>query len=167
MKKPGRRKSAGLFHEPCAGVISPKACPSNSYVYSWNWLRDPYLGAPHAWLFKGKLIGFDQLALDATNVHQNNAGCFVNLQFDALHAKSQKLSAGLVARRAVPSDVAPHRSDRRLAHGRQVVHRVRPRFFSWGSDPVELAAAHRGVVQMPAAHRGQTPNRCCTPGSDP
>ena len=36
------------------------------YVYSWNWLRDPHLGAPHAWLFEGEVIGFDQLALDAT-----------------------------------------------------------------------------------------------------
>ena len=59
------------------------------YVYFWNWLRDPRLGAPHAWLFEGKVIGFDQLALDATNVHQNNADCFADPQFDALYAKAR------------------------------------------------------------------------------
>ena len=35
------------------------------YVYSWKRLFDPKLASPHAWLFEGKVIGFDQLAANA------------------------------------------------------------------------------------------------------
>jgi oligopeptide transport system substrate-binding protein len=35
------------------------------YIYSWKRLFDPKLASPHAWLFDNKVLGFDQLALDA------------------------------------------------------------------------------------------------------
>ncbi|MFT5645275.1 MAG: oligopeptide transport system substrate-binding protein, partial [Janthinobacterium sp.] len=35
------------------------------YVYSWKRLFDPKLASPHAWLFENKVIGMDQLAVDA------------------------------------------------------------------------------------------------------
>lgn len=35
------------------------------YVYSWKRLFDPKLSSPHTWLFEGKVVGLDQLALDA------------------------------------------------------------------------------------------------------
>jgi oligopeptide transport system substrate-binding protein len=37
------------------------------YLYSWKRLFDPKLASPHAWLFAGKVVGMDQLALDAAN----------------------------------------------------------------------------------------------------
>ena len=42
------------------------------YVYSWKRLFDPRLASPHAWLFEGKVIGMDQLALDATKSDKFN-----------------------------------------------------------------------------------------------
>ena len=35
------------------------------FVYSWKRLFDPKLASPHAWLFEGKVVGFDELAADA------------------------------------------------------------------------------------------------------
>ncbi len=35
------------------------------YVYSWKRLFDPKLASPHAWLFEGKVVGFDELAAAA------------------------------------------------------------------------------------------------------
>ena len=35
------------------------------FVYSWKRLFDPKLASPHTWLLQGKVVGLDQLAVDA------------------------------------------------------------------------------------------------------
>ena len=37
----------------------------NDFVYSWMRLFDPKLASPHAWLFKNKVVGLDEYALEA------------------------------------------------------------------------------------------------------
>jgi oligopeptide transport system substrate-binding protein len=42
-----------------------RALTMADYVYSWKRLFDPRLASPHTWLFKGKVVGLDQLAASA------------------------------------------------------------------------------------------------------
>ena len=62
-----RLKRGILFAPDAAFKGRRRELTMADYVYSWKRLRDPKLGAPHAWLFEGKVVGFDQLAADARN----------------------------------------------------------------------------------------------------
>jgi ABC-type transport system substrate-binding protein len=60
-----RLKHGILFTPDAAFKGRRRELTMADYVYSWKRLRDPKLGLPHAWLFEGKVVGFDQLAADA------------------------------------------------------------------------------------------------------
>jgi oligopeptide transport system substrate-binding protein len=60
-----RLKHGIMFTQDPAFKGRPRELTMADYVYSWKRVLDPKMGAPHAWLFAGKVIGFDKLALDA------------------------------------------------------------------------------------------------------
>ena len=60
-----RLKHGILFSPDPAFKGRPRELTMADFVYSWKRLLDPALGRPHAWLFEGKVIGFDKLALEA------------------------------------------------------------------------------------------------------
>ena len=72
-----RLKRGIRFAPDAAFKGSPRELTMADYVYSWKRLRDPQLGAPHAWLFEGKVVGFDKLALDAKETGRFDYGASV------------------------------------------------------------------------------------------
>jgi oligopeptide transport system substrate-binding protein len=62
-----RLKKGILFTPDAAFKGKRRELTMADYVYSWKRLRDPKLASPHAWLFKNKVVGLDQLAEDAVS----------------------------------------------------------------------------------------------------
>jgi oligopeptide transport system substrate-binding protein len=60
-----RLKKGILFTPDAAFKGRRRELTMADYVYSWKRLLDPKLASPHSWLFEGKVVGFDQLALAA------------------------------------------------------------------------------------------------------
>ncbi|MDL2356698.1 MAG: ABC transporter substrate-binding protein [Pseudomonadota bacterium] len=60
-----RLKHGILFTPDAAFKGRRRELTMADFVYAWKRLFDPRLASPHAWLFEGKVVGFDRLAADA------------------------------------------------------------------------------------------------------
>ncbi len=58
------KKGIRFSPDPAFGG-KPRELTMADYVYAWKRLFDPRLTSPHTWLFEGKVVGLDQLAIDA------------------------------------------------------------------------------------------------------
>ena len=60
-----RLKKGQMFTQDPAFGGKPRELTVADFVYSWKRLFDPKLASPHTWLFEGKIVGLDALAVDA------------------------------------------------------------------------------------------------------